>query len=467
MLCGGAFNTPQLLMLSGIGDRRHLEAIARRRRRRVRALRRGRHAAPGRRVAASDRPAGRRQEPAGPLRGQPGQPDAEGLLAARRRHLRPPAGADESTVTSRSGAPKARVSTPATARVLGIFKRSNPDLDQPDLFIFGLPFAFRGYELGYSEIEATTRRSRGRSSRATRATATARSGCAARIPATRRSSTSTTSTRPHSRARATHDPDAVALVDGVRFVRGIIERADDRCRRAGRGKSIRTIAAVPDDDAQHQRLDPARSLGASRLRHLPDGAGPTTPRRCSTAASASAASPASASWTPRSSRASPGTSSSPTSTWRARRPPTCCTRIAKNGQPDDPWYPRDLRRLEAAARAAAPPARATPVGRPDRGRAGRRSREGAGRRPRVAARRHRSGAVGRRRAQRHRGAGAAAGAGEARTAPLRRLPLDRLGRRLHRRLPRPLVRPRYCSDLVWGGRDEPSAVGAGPRSSAS
>ena len=28
--------------------------------------------------------------------------------------------------------------------VLGIFKRSNPHLPQPDLFIFGLPATFRG-----------------------------------------------------------------------------------------------------------------------------------------------------------------------------------------------------------------------------------------------------------------------------------------------------------------------------------
>ena len=28
ILCGGAFNTPQLLMLSGIGDRPHLRSIA-------------------------------------------------------------------------------------------------------------------------------------------------------------------------------------------------------------------------------------------------------------------------------------------------------------------------------------------------------------------------------------------------------------------------------------------------------
>jgi choline dehydrogenase len=36
--------------------------------------------------------------------------------------------------------------------VLGIFKRSKPELPQPDLFIFGLPLPFKGYEVGYSKI---------------------------------------------------------------------------------------------------------------------------------------------------------------------------------------------------------------------------------------------------------------------------------------------------------------------------
>ena len=36
--------------------------------------------------------------------------------------------------------------------VLGIFKRSHPDLEQPDLFIFGLPAAFRGYDSDYSKL---------------------------------------------------------------------------------------------------------------------------------------------------------------------------------------------------------------------------------------------------------------------------------------------------------------------------
>jgi hypothetical protein len=36
--------------------------------------------------------------------------------------------------------------------VLGILKRSRPDLAQPDLFIFGIPSSFKGYEPGYSNI---------------------------------------------------------------------------------------------------------------------------------------------------------------------------------------------------------------------------------------------------------------------------------------------------------------------------
>ncbi len=36
--------------------------------------------------------------------------------------------------------------------VLGILKRSRPDLAQPDLFMFGLPLPFRGYEIDYSKV---------------------------------------------------------------------------------------------------------------------------------------------------------------------------------------------------------------------------------------------------------------------------------------------------------------------------
>ena len=42
--------------------------------------------------------------------------------------------------------------TQATALCWGFFKRSRPDREQPDLFIFGVPGDFRGYKVGYSQV---------------------------------------------------------------------------------------------------------------------------------------------------------------------------------------------------------------------------------------------------------------------------------------------------------------------------
>ena len=127
--------------------------------------------------------------------------------------------------------------------VLGIFKRSNPDLDRPgSSFIFGLPFDFRGYELGYSEIKNHTSFTWAILKGHTRngdGTVRLRSTDPRDTPL----STSTTSTRPRSRGKGAHDPDAVALVDGVRFVRGIIGRATTLKGAARENPS--DIAAVP------------------------------------------------------------------------------------------------------------------------------------------------------------------------------------------------------------------------------
>ena len=151
VLCGGAFNTPQLLMLSGIGDEAHLRDI-------------------GGHDGCVLRGAGGR-----PLTGTDG--------AARRIHL-PGVGRNlqdryEVTLISEMAKPfrlldgatfalpggsippdrhlkewraEGRGLYTSNGAVLGIFKRSNPDLERPDLFIFGLPLPFRGYELGYSEV---------------------------------------------------------------------------------------------------------------------------------------------------------------------------------------------------------------------------------------------------------------------------------------------------------------------------
>ena len=38
----------------------------------------------------------------------------------------------------------------STGALIGVLKRSRLDLTEPDLFIFGLPGYFKGYEPGYS-----------------------------------------------------------------------------------------------------------------------------------------------------------------------------------------------------------------------------------------------------------------------------------------------------------------------------
>jgi choline dehydrogenase-like flavoprotein len=153
VLCGGAFNTPQLLMLSGIGDDEELSKI------------------PGANNATGC-----------VLRGRNGQPLLDSAGALRRIHL-PGVGRNlqdryEVTLISEmaddfsllngatfklpNGAPpdvhlrqwreEGRGLYTSNGAVLGIFKRSSPDLEQPDLFIFGIPLPFPGYYVGYSNV---------------------------------------------------------------------------------------------------------------------------------------------------------------------------------------------------------------------------------------------------------------------------------------------------------------------------
>jgi choline dehydrogenase len=129
ILAGGAFNTPQLLMLSGIGPREELE----------------RHGIPVR----VDLPGV----------GQNLQDRYEvGVVAEMRKDFEilgdctfaPPA----------DGAPldkgfeewkEGKGVYTSNGVVLGVIKRSRPSLPDPDLFIFGIPSFFRGYYPGYSE----------------------------------------------------------------------------------------------------------------------------------------------------------------------------------------------------------------------------------------------------------------------------------------------------------------------------
>lgn len=148
IVCGGAFNTPQLLMLSGIGDRDHLAA----------------HDIPGPRDSAGRPVAGivhlpgvgrnlqdryevsvitEATQPFTTLDGAtfaPGQPPDPILLQWRK---------DGTGLYSTNGG------------AIGMFFSSSRRADgrtDPDLFVFGVPVAFRGYYWGWSRDLLRTRR---------------------------------------------------------------------------------------------------------------------------------------------------------------------------------------------------------------------------------------------------------------------------------------------------------------------
>ena len=129
----------------------------------------------------------------------------------------------------------------------------------------------------------------------------------------------------------------------------------------------------------------------------------------------------------------PATSSSPTSTWRARRPPTSSSRMRRYGLTDTAAYPRELREREVRRRVEA---------RRKNGRSDRRAETARRCRSRrataVAGRRRGTGAVGRRRSLGDLRPRRPAGLARAALAAARGLPVDGVGRRLHRLVPRAL-----------------------------
>ncbi len=130
ILCGGAFNTPQLLMLSGIGDPQHL----------------GDMKIPCR---VPSRGVGKNLQDRYEVGVVSEMKDDFALLAGAEFKLpAPSAQADPFLSQWRQQGTGLYASN---GSVLGILKRSNPELAQPDLFIFGLPLSFKGYEVGYSK----------------------------------------------------------------------------------------------------------------------------------------------------------------------------------------------------------------------------------------------------------------------------------------------------------------------------
>ncbi len=142
ILCGGSFNTPQLLMLSGIGEKDDdgnisLSASSEPPEKPIKCE----VDLPGVGKNLQDRyevsVVSEMNEEFALLKGatfnvpeDPEQPD---------RHLRRWREEGTGLYSSNGG-------------VLAILKRSRPDLAQPDLFIFGVPLKFEGYEVGYSNL---------------------------------------------------------------------------------------------------------------------------------------------------------------------------------------------------------------------------------------------------------------------------------------------------------------------------
>jgi choline dehydrogenase len=128
ILAGGAFNTPQLLKLSGIGPRSELERFG------IPC----RVELPGVGENLQDR-----YEVAVVTRMRRNFALLEGLT------FRPPAPGEEPDPGYREWTEGRGVYT-TNGALLGLIRRSRPELTSPDLFVFGLPARFTGYYPGYS-----------------------------------------------------------------------------------------------------------------------------------------------------------------------------------------------------------------------------------------------------------------------------------------------------------------------------
>jgi choline dehydrogenase len=134
ILCGGAYNTPQLLKLSGVGPADELQSFAIPVRVHL----------PGVGANLQDR-----YEVSIVSEMQRDFPLLQGLSLGEPRPGRPPDPALAEWRVDGTGL------YATNAAMLGILKKSRPGLTNPDLFMFALPGNFRGYYKGYSRDVAT------------------------------------------------------------------------------------------------------------------------------------------------------------------------------------------------------------------------------------------------------------------------------------------------------------------------
>jgi choline dehydrogenase len=199
ILAGGAFNSPQLLKLSGVGPRAELERF-------------------GIPIVADL-----------PGVGENLQDRYEvGVIAEFARDFAlleggtfspPESGQDPDTFLKQWEHDGTGVYA-SNGALIGIVKRSSPELPDPDLYIFGLPGFFKGYEPGYSKNFARHH------TQFTWAILKARTRNTGRVQLA--------SAHPWDRpwinfqyfgdSQREHDPDLEAVVSGVKFVRAMNER---------------------------------------------------------------------------------------------------------------------------------------------------------------------------------------------------------------------------------------------------
>lgn len=129
ILAGGAFNTPQLLMLSGIGPREQLQKF-------------------GIPVLVESKGVGANLQDRYEV-GVVTQFEKDFSLTRDGRFAPPDSDApDELLAAWEKGDPSIYASNGA---LIGVIKSSDKTLKDPDLFIFGLPANFRGYKKGYAK----------------------------------------------------------------------------------------------------------------------------------------------------------------------------------------------------------------------------------------------------------------------------------------------------------------------------
>ncbi len=228
ILSGGAFNTPQILMLSGIGDAEKLKPH------KIDC----RVHLPGVGLNLHDR------YEVTVLSEMEGNFSL--LEGADFALPKPPAGPDPFLTQWRDQGTGLYASN---GSVIGILKRSAPDLPQPDLFIFGIPLPFKGYQPGYSNVQSLYPKDFRRlftwailkaQTRNRDGTVELRSANPLDPPEINFHYFQETS---HP-GKENDDPDLDALVDGVRFVRGIAKYA----HLVVKGEASPGLREVPEND---------------------------------------------------------------------------------------------------------------------------------------------------------------------------------------------------------------------------